>query len=235
MPVTIDTRIPATSTFYTVPKLGKASIKSNGPDLSDLVIPPLRFSVVENKLYRGSYPRHLNFRFLESLNLKTILSVTPEPLVGEAADWCKANGVVMLHIKPEVDGKKGAPLRHTEACQILSVVLEAKNSPLYVHCLNGSEITGLAMTALRKVQCWATPSIISERMRYSETHHSFDRFLEEFSGEVTIPRECVEWLWAGLRDDDGLPPLGCGVTINFIDERLGEKHRARIEKAISSR
>lgn len=131
MPVTIDTRIPATSTFYTVPKLGKASIKSNGPDLSDLVIPPLRFSVVENKLYRGSYPRHLNFRFLESLNLKTILSVTPEPLVGEAADWCKANGVVMLHIKPEVDGKKGAPLRHTEACQILSVRSNPHICPMY--------------------------------------------------------------------------------------------------------
>lgn len=27
----------------------------------------------------------------------------------------------MIHIRPERDGKKGAPLKHAEACKILSV------------------------------------------------------------------------------------------------------------------
>lgn len=110
-------------------------------------------------------------------------------------------------------------------------MLDSAYSPLYVHCLNGSEITGLAMTSLRKVQCWATPSIISERMRYSESHHSFDRFLEEFSGEVVIPKEPVDWLWQGLKDEDGLPPLGCGVKIKYIDTDLGGKHREKARRA----
>lgn len=105
----------------TRPVTGIATITSTSPDLSDLVIPPLRFSIVEDKLYRGSYPRPLNFKFLESLKLKTILSITPEPLAEDAAGWCRSQGINMLWIQPERDGKKGAPLKHAEACKILSV------------------------------------------------------------------------------------------------------------------
>lgn len=105
----------------TMASTGTATITSTFPDHSDLVIPPLRFSIVEDKLYRGSYPRPLNFKFLESLNLCTILSVTPEPLTEDAAGWCRMRGIKMIHIRPERDGKKGAPLKHAEACKILSV------------------------------------------------------------------------------------------------------------------
>lgn len=112
------------------------------------------------------------------------------------------------------------------------IMLNSAYAPLYVHCLNGSEITGLAMTSLRKVQLWATPSVLSELMRFSESHSSFDRFLEEFSGEVTIPMEPVRWLWQGLKDEDGLPPLGCGVKIKYVDTRLEERYQQkRSEKA----
>lgn len=69
-------------------------------------------------------------------------------------------------------------------------------------------------------------------MRFSESHSSFDRFLEEFSGEVTIPMEPVRWLWQGLKDEDGLPPLGCGVKIKYVDTRLEERYQQkRSEKA----
>lgn len=112
------------------------------------------------------------------------------------------------------------------------IMLDSTYSPLYVHCLNGSEVTGLAMTSLRKVQMWATPSILSELMRFSESHHSFDRFLEEFAGEVVIPREPVKWLWQGLKDEDGLPPLGCGVKITYVDIRLDEKYRGKQSEKI---
>lgn len=112
------------------------------------------------------------------------------------------------------------------------IMLNSAYTPLYVHCLNGSEVTGLAMMSLRKVQLWATPSVLSELMRFSESHSSFDRFLEEFVGEVTIPEQPVRWLWQGLKDEDGLPPLGCGVKIKYVDTRLEERYQQkRTEKA----
>jgi len=67
----------------------------------DTVIPPLRFSIVEPYLYRGSYPRPLNFPFLEDLKLKTILSLTPEPLVQDTAQWAESHNIRLVHIKPE--------------------------------------------------------------------------------------------------------------------------------------
>jgi tyrosine-protein phosphatase OCA6 len=86
-----------------------------------IVIPPLRFSVVEEKLYRGSYPRPLNFEFLESLHLKTILSLTADPLNEAASEWCHIQEIQMVHICPEGSDRKGVPLGHNDAVKILQV------------------------------------------------------------------------------------------------------------------
>jgi hypothetical protein len=40
--------------------------------------PPLNFAYVEENLYRSAIPTELNFQFLNSLNLKTILILSPE-------------------------------------------------------------------------------------------------------------------------------------------------------------
>lgn len=135
---------------------GIATITSISPDHSDLVIPPLRFSIVEDKLYRGSYPRPLNFKFLESLNLCTILSLTPEPLTEDAAGWCRARGISMIHIRPERDGKKGAPLKHAEACKILSVRFLVPPRRPYISNIHGGEDNAEQhlRTSLRTLSQW---------------------------------------------------------------------------------
>ena len=46
----------------------------------EIYVPPLRFSMVQPSLYRGAYPREVNFKFLETLQLKTIISLTPNPI-----------------------------------------------------------------------------------------------------------------------------------------------------------
>ncbi|RPB02218.1 hypothetical protein L873DRAFT_1763082 [Choiromyces venosus 120613-1] len=195
-----------------------------------VVIPPLRFSVVEDKLYRGSYPRPLNFEFLESLRLKTILSLTEDPLNEAAAGWCWSRGIDMVHICPEGGSKKEAPLRHPDAIKILQIILDNTRGPLYVHCLNGSEVTGLAMASLRKVQLWATPAIVSEMMRFSETHSSsFDLFLEEFVGPVTIPKTPTNWLWQGIAEETGFLPHISKVHIQYENNAHEHKSLARTE------
>ena len=39
--------------------------------------------MVQPSLYRGAYPREVNFKFLETLQLKTIISLTPNPITKE--------------------------------------------------------------------------------------------------------------------------------------------------------
>lgn len=78
------------------------------------LIPPLRFAIVETNVYRGSYPRPVNFPFLESLRLKTILSLTPAPLIEPVAEWCKQQGITVIHHPPDKSGKKSIPLSHQD-------------------------------------------------------------------------------------------------------------------------
>lgn len=87
------------------------------------------------------------------------------------------------------------------------------------------------MGSLRKVQLWATPSILSELMRFSESHTSFDVFLEEFRGPVTIPKAPVKWLWQGLKDEDEFPPLEQRVGIKYEDQALEWRRLEKVAEA----
>jgi tyrosine-protein phosphatase OCA6 len=98
-------------------------------DASDDIVPqtdtpPLRFAMVEDHppLYRGSYPLAKNLRFLERLRLKTILSITPEPLGEDIATWCSAQGVRMMHLTTNKEAKKARhPIAYYETKQALQV------------------------------------------------------------------------------------------------------------------
>ncbi|KAF8477431.1 tyrosine phosphatase family-domain-containing protein [Kalaharituber pfeilii] len=188
-------------------------------------IPPLRFATVERDVYRGSYPRPLNFPFLETLKLKTILSLTPAPLIEPVAKWCKEKGIVTIHCPPDKSGKKSIPLSHQDAKRAIEIILFSDHSPIYVHCLNGSEATGLVMACLRKLQFWAPQCILSELQRFSELHNSFEAFLEGFIEEIEIPEKSVEWLWQGMKDSEGV--IGRHrVGVRYKNSEL-EKRRIR--------
>jgi len=124
-------------------------------------------------------------------------------------------------------------------------LLDRNNSPLYIHCLNGSGVTSLAICALRKLQLWTHPTIFSEMLRFSDIHTSSERFLESFGSpesdvQITIPKSPVSWLWQGLLDaesllpvtSDGLHGLSWGIRVQYEDRELEEKRRAREEEAI---
>jgi tyrosine-protein phosphatase OCA6 len=91
--------------------------------------PPLRFAMVEDHppLYRGSYPVVKNLHFLQRLRLKTIVSITPEPLGEEVATWCSAQGVQMMHLKTSKETKsKKRPISYWDTKQAIQVLRHFK-------------------------------------------------------------------------------------------------------------
>jgi len=131
-------------------------------------------------------------------------------------------------------GKKSIPLSHHDAMIAIEIILCSTNSPIYVHCLNGSEATGLVMACLRKLQFWATQCIFSELQRFSELHNSFEAFLEGFVEEVEIPERPVGWLWQGMKDGDGI--IGRHrVGIRYKNYNLETKRRGRLMREEESR
>lgn len=106
---------------------------------------------------------------------------------------------------------------------------DASHAPLYVHCLNGSEITGLAVATLRKIQFWDSSAIISELMRFSDHHSSFDLFLEGLIGEYNVPRNVTPWLWQGIKDEDGMGPVRHRVSVKYLDAKLEELRQKKLQ------
>eukprot|EP01135_Chromosphaera_perkinsii_P000904 Nk52_evm2s153 gene=Nk52_evmTU2s153 len=131
------------------------------------LIPPFRYHMVEDGVYRGAYPAHRNQRFLKRLNLKTVLSLTPEePHPNLAAFWSE-EGIRCVHV--HVDKyKENITVTQPKICQALSVIINKENHPMYVHCYDGMNVTGMVILFLRKLQMWSLPLAISEFIRFQK-------------------------------------------------------------------
>ncbi|KAJ6829083.1 putative tyrosine-protein phosphatase [Iris pallida] len=59
----------------------------------ELFVPPLNFAMVDNGIFRSGYPDTANFGFLQSLRLRSILCLCPEPYPEANAEFLRANGI----------------------------------------------------------------------------------------------------------------------------------------------
>lgn len=169
------------------------------------LIAPLRFGVVQPNLYRGSYPRPQNIRFLKRLRLKTILSVTPEGFKpGDPIyEFAKENDIQLIHIEcagaqSKSKKKRGIPMSYSVSTRAVEYMINADYAPMYVHCLNGSQVTSLIVACLRKLSFWSMAAIVDEFLRYSELEGADQTFVQDFRAEIAVPKNAVPWMWKGL-------------------------------------
>lgn len=62
------------------------------------LIPPMRFNHVSTGITRGAYPTLRNFRFLSRLQLKTIISLTPEPPTADLVLLAEMASIKLVHL-----------------------------------------------------------------------------------------------------------------------------------------
>lgn len=174
---------------------------------SGQLVPPLRFNIVQPELYRGGYPRKVNFPFLESLNIKTIISLTPEPITYETDpqlySFAKKNGIKLIHIECAQSGKgkkRGVPMGYSTILEALRYMIHQEYAPIYVHCLNGGQVTSLVIACLRKLQFWSSIAIFNEFINFTTNITVNDRsFVDGFKGEINVNTDTkVSWLWVGI-------------------------------------
>lgn len=173
----------------------------------DPIVPPLRFNTVQPNLHRGGYPRQINFPFLESLNIKTIISLTPEPITPDTDsnlyNFAKQRNIRLVHLECAQSGKgkkRGVPMGYTTVLEALHYVIHKEYAPVYLHCLNGGQVTSLVIACLRKIQFWSSIAIFNEFINFTTNITLNDRtFVDGFKGEINIqPNGKVDWLWVGL-------------------------------------
>ncbi|KAL7623655.1 tyrosine-protein phosphatase siw14 [Parahypoxylon ruwenzoriense] len=128
--------------------------------------PPVNFATVLPGLYRSGYPQASDYPFMQTLNLKTIVTLVGKDLPDSFQQFINRN-----HIKHEVfdmAGTKKAEIPVKTMQSIIAVVSNRKNYPLLIHCNHGKHRTGCVVGVLRKTSEWDLASIIREYTRFAE-------------------------------------------------------------------
>nr|VDD16913.1 unnamed protein product [Brassica rapa] len=171
------------------------------------LIPPLNFSMVDNGIFRSGFPDPANFSFLQTLGLRSIIYLCPEPYPESNIQFLKSNGITLFQFG--IEGNKVrflVSLFYNEICshlwcsenitkrepfviipdqkirKALNVLLDEKNHPVLIHCKRGKHRTGCLVGCLRKLQKWCLTSIFDEYQRFAaaKARVSDQRFMEIF-------------------------------------------------------
>ncbi|WFD04441.1 hypothetical protein MOBT1_003151 [Malassezia obtusa] len=179
-----------------------------------------RITTFSECLYRGAYPKQRNLPFLETLHLRTIVSLTPKPLDSDAAlaSWAReqngGSGVRLVHVRTEKPKEESGGLTREGAARAMLELLNRENLPLYVHCLDGVETTSTLIACLRKIQAWNDTSLRDELARgllvapnrLAGTPYDIPKHLAHFVDHygdpdgVLVPQRSriPAWVWPGL-------------------------------------
>ncbi|KAM6572562.1 hypothetical protein CsatA_016642 [Cannabis sativa] len=155
-----------------------------------LFIPPLNFSMVDNGIFRSGFPDSANFSFLQTLGLRSIICLCPEPYPDINMEFLKANGIRLFQFGIESNKEPFVNIPEDTIREALQVVLDVKNHPVLIHCKRGKMVTcfdwqhrtGCLVGCIRKLQRWCLSSVFDEYQRFAaaKARVSDQRFMELF-------------------------------------------------------
>ncbi|KAJ8099272.1 tyrosine phosphatase family-domain-containing protein [Lipomyces tetrasporus] len=154
-----------------------------------MLAPPELFGIVEENIYRCTEIDPLNFPFLQTLSLNTILSISreePSPAVGLFA---RENNIKIAHMQLppwKISDEEWKLLPDAVVQTSLSYVLNTKYYPLLIIDLSCTFIG-----VLRKLQHWNLSSIINEyrEMSFDRSQYLYELYIELVDlSKFSIPR-----------------------------------------------
>ncbi|XP_038888264.1 tyrosine-protein phosphatase DSP1-like isoform X2 [Benincasa hispida] len=168
---------------------------SNGADCENegdnLFVPPLNFAVVDSGIFRSGFPDSSNFSFLQTLGLRSIICLCPEPYPEANMDFLKSNGIRLFQFGIEGSKEPFVNIPDFTIREVLKVILDVRNRPVLIHCKRGKHRTGCVVGCFRKLQKWCLSSVFDEYQRFAaaKARVSDQRFIELFdiSGLKHLP------------------------------------------------
>lgn len=154
--------ITASASASEVPTEAELAEDTEREGEEQLFVLPLNFAMVDHGVFRSGFPDSPNFAFLQTLGLRSILYLCPEPYPEVNSDFLRTNGIRLFQFR--IDGRK-EPFVNIPDDMIrdaLKVVIDVRNHPLLIHCKRGKHRTGCVVGCLRKLQRWCLSSIFDE-------------------------------------------------------------------------
>ncbi|KAK7753838.1 tyrosine-protein phosphatase siw14 [Diatrype stigma] len=127
--------------------------------------PPINFGEVAPGLYRSGYPQAANYSFLQTLHLKTIVTLVEKEMPEGYQQFIDDNGI--NHQVFNMTGTKKEEIPASLMKSIAAVVLNSENYPLLIHCNHGKHRTGCVVGVIRKQSAWDVNAIIREYSDYA--------------------------------------------------------------------
>lgn len=114
-------------------------------------MPPSNYgAVLPGSIYRSSYPEERNYEFIKDLNIKSILTLVPEPISPEYQAFMKDAGI--QHFQVHIKANKGEV--RVESCEMsraLRLIMDRTNHPILIHCNKGKHRTGCTVACFRRI------------------------------------------------------------------------------------
>ncbi|URE14947.1 phosphatase [Musa troglodytarum] len=130
-------------------------------------VPPLNFAMVNDGVFRSGFPETTNFGFLETLKLRSIVYLCPEPYPEVNKEFLESNSIKLFQFGIEGRTEPFVHIPGERIREALKVVLDARNHPLLIHCKRGKHRTGCVVGCLRKHQKWCLSSVFDEYQRFA--------------------------------------------------------------------
>ncbi|KAG6645332.1 hypothetical protein I3843_08G111100 [Carya illinoinensis] len=162
-----------------------------GEENDQVLLPPSNFSMVEDGIFRSGFPQPSNFPFLDSLNLRSIIYLCPEPYPEENLEFLSSRNIRLFQFGIEGKTEPSVSNLKDTIMEALKVLIDVRNHPVLIHCKRGKHRTGCLVGCLRKFQNWCLSSVFEEYQRFAgaKSREIDLTFLETFDAECL--RQCL--------------------------------------------
>ncbi|XP_074307460.1 inositol diphosphatase DSP4-like [Silene latifolia] len=145
-------------------------------------VPPFNFAMVDNGIFRSGFPDLTNLPFLQTLGLRSVIYLCPEPYPKAITEFLEANGVHLFQYAIEMCKEPFVNIPPDMIREAMKITLDTRNHPVLIHCKGGKHRTGCLVGCLRKLQKWCLSSIFDEYQRFAgvKARISDQRFIEMF-------------------------------------------------------
>ena len=135
------------------------------------------FAKVSDNLYRGAQPTKQGFAELKNIGVKSVISLR---IFNSEKDMVSDMGFRQFHISC-----KTLHPEEEDVIEFLQIVTNPANQPVFVHCRQGTDRTGMMVAVYRMViQNWPREKALAE-MKAFGFHDIWDP-LEDYIEEVNV-------------------------------------------------
>ncbi|EIW71565.1 hypothetical protein TREMEDRAFT_26965 [Tremella mesenterica DSM 1558] len=137
------------------------------PVIVEDLVPPDNFATVCKGVYRSGFPLKRNFGFMETLQLKTVLTLVLEDYPEANLSWCQSQDIQFMQFGIPGNKEPFDNIPEHVIRSALVTVLDQRNHPILIHCNKGKHRTGCLIGCIRRIQSWSLTSIFDEYRRFS--------------------------------------------------------------------